>query len=300
METTRDVTRVLPFTIERSEDTGDGLTMVGYVAVFDQPTRIDSWEGKFDEVIRQGAFDESLARQTPVLMFDHGHHPLIGNIPIGRYDVARGDDHGVYVEARFHNNWLTEPIRDAIREKSITGMSFRFLGDSTVDRWTQRAGDVPLREILSTSVPEMGPVVFPAYKGTEVAVRAVEGVQELLRDAGDMGCAIPDDDQDIVQALMASSAEYLGLLAICAAVAQTPALVDWVNAELAEPQQDISELAAIAQALGPDPDPDMGRSQDRDVEPSSLSGGLGDEERDETPTDFGRANAVRLSRKTHV
>jgi hypothetical protein len=67
---------------------------------------------------------------------------------------------------------LTEPIRDAIRERSVTGMSFRFLSGETVDKWTDRKGDVPLREISSTVVPEMGPVVFPAYAGTEVGVRS--------------------------------------------------------------------------------------------------------------------------------
>lgn len=172
MDTPRELTRVLPFTVERSEDDGDGLTMVGYAAVFNQPARIDSWEGKFDEVILPGAFAASLERSLPVLQFDHGKHPLIGSIPIGRYTDVHEDERGLHVEARLHNNWLTEPIRDAIREKSITGMSFRFISAETKEKWTRRSGDVDLRQIISTSVPEMGPVVFPAYVGTEVGVRS--------------------------------------------------------------------------------------------------------------------------------
>ncbi len=162
----------MPFTVERSTEDGDGLTMSGYAAVFNQPARIDSWEGKFDEVILPGAFAETLRNRTPVLMFDHGHHPMIGSIPIGKITQAREDGHGLHVEARLANNWLTQPVRDAIKEGSVTGMSFRFLSDGTKDSWTERKGDVPLREISSTVVPEMGPVVFPAYAGTEVGVRS--------------------------------------------------------------------------------------------------------------------------------
>lgn len=167
----REATRRVPFEVRSTIEDGDGLTMTGYAAVFNQPARINSWEGEFDEIIRPGAFAASLARQTPVLMFDHGQHPLLGSIPIGRYTDVHEDDHGLHVEARFHENWLTEPIRDAIREGSISGMSFRFREPDDV--WTKRNGDVPLREITKASVPEMGPVVFPAYEGTEVGVRAL-------------------------------------------------------------------------------------------------------------------------------
>jgi HK97 family phage prohead protease len=186
-----DFVRSMPFTVERSEEDGDGLTMSGYAAVFNQIARIDSREGKFDEVILPGAFAESLRTQTPMLLFDHGHHPLVGSIPIGKYSDVREDGRGLHVEARLHNNWLTEPIRDAIRERSVTGMSFRFLSGETVDKWTDRKGDVPLREILSTVVPEMGPVVFPAYAGTEVGVRNIVPDFQEVADAEE---AVAQDD----------------------------------------------------------------------------------------------------------
>ena len=78
-----DLIRSVDFALVRSEDGGDGLTLEGYAAVFDSPTRIDSWEGQFDEVIQRGAFKKTLRERTPVLQFDHGQHPLIGSIPLG-------------------------------------------------------------------------------------------------------------------------------------------------------------------------------------------------------------------------
>jgi len=201
--TTQDVTRCLPFEIRSAQEDVDGLTMTGYAAVFNQTARIDTWEGQFDEVIRPGAFRDSLRERTPALMFDHGNHPLIGNIPIGRYSDVHEDDNGLHVTARFHNNWLTEPIRDAIRDGSVTGMSVRWFTDDVQDKWTRRSGKVPFREIMKATVPEMGPVVFPAYAGTDVAVRSLgaalrgldlppEELTDLLGLAQPI--ATPDDD----------------------------------------------------------------------------------------------------------
>ena len=52
---TESLIRSVPFEVIRSDDGGDGLTLTGYAAVFDTPTRIDSWEGCFDESIARGA-----------------------------------------------------------------------------------------------------------------------------------------------------------------------------------------------------------------------------------------------------
>ena len=172
MDFPRDnLTRSVPFTLERADPTeGDGLTLEGYGAVFDTPTRIDSWEGTFDEVISRGAFAKTIKERTPVVQFDHGHHPLVGSIPIGVPEVIREDAHGLFIRAKLHDNWLIEPVRDAIRDGSITGMSFRF---SVVKESEDSSGDLPLRTITEVKLYEVGPVVFPAYESTSVGVRSV-------------------------------------------------------------------------------------------------------------------------------
>ena len=145
MELQRDnLTRSVPFRLERATEDGDGLTLEGYGAVFDTPTRIDSWEGAFDEVIARGAFAKTLQERTPVIQFDHGHHPLVGSIPIGSPEILREDAQGLYVKARLHDNWLIQPVRDAIASGSIDGMSFRF---SVVKETVDESGDFPLRTV---------------------------------------------------------------------------------------------------------------------------------------------------------
>lgn len=162
--------RSVPFTLARTDEDTDGLTLDGYAAVFDSPTRIDSWEGLFDEQISRGAFAKTLSERAPVIQFDHGHHPLVGSIPIGTLDRAEEDAHGLHIVARLHDNWLIQPVRDAIRDGSITGMSFRF---SVVKETIDDSGDIPLRTITEVKLYEAGPVVFPAYTDTSVGVRSL-------------------------------------------------------------------------------------------------------------------------------
>jgi HK97 family phage prohead protease len=187
---TSDLCRSAPFELVREDgDPGDGRTFRGYAAMFNQPTTIDSWEGRFEEDIAPGAFKRTLRAQTPVLQFDHGSHPLIGSIPLGSVTEAREDDKGVFLEARMSDNWLIQPIRDAIAEGSVNGMSFRFSvirdkwvdADGTVLRTrdqilnaiSRTEGPMPRRTLLEVKAPEMGPVVFPAYAGTSATVRSV-------------------------------------------------------------------------------------------------------------------------------
>lgn len=186
-------------------DGGDGLTLEGYAAVFDTPTRIDSWEGTFDEQIAKGAFRKTIKERTPVLQFDHGRHPLVGSLPIGAIDALSEDDNGLFVRARLVDNWLVEPVRDAIANGSVDGMSFRF--EVVKDEWRSPDGklikpenvlsalwaadpeNVPQRTLREVKVPELGPVVFPAYESTSVGVRGAN--VELARFA-----ALLRDDPD--------------------------------------------------------------------------------------------------------
>lgn len=166
---------------------GDGRTLEGYAAVFDQPTEIDSYAGSFEEVIKRGAFERTLGQRMPVMQFDHGNDKRTGTIPIGAIKQLREDDDGLFVRARLFETERVEDIRQAIQSQAIRGMSFKFR--VMADRWIDRDGkkiasddladalDDPdrrpiRREIEEVDLFELGPVVFPAYDQTSVGVRA--------------------------------------------------------------------------------------------------------------------------------
>ena len=193
---TENLTRTVDFTPVRAQDDGDGLTLEGYGAVFNTPTRIDSWEGFFDEVIAPGAFKRTIGLKGPKgvrLQFDHGTHPLIGSIPIGVIQELREDVQGLYVKARLSDNWLVEPVRDAIRDGSVQGMSFRF---RVVREEIDESGDVPVRTLNEIELAEVGPVVWPAYEETSVGVRAREIASQLMD---------PEQRAEIARALLAGT-----------------------------------------------------------------------------------------------
>jgi uncharacterized protein len=156
--------RSVPFEVVRAKSDAGGLTFEGYAAVFDTPARINSWEGEFDEQIARGAFKDTLEQRMPVL----------GSMPLGTIRDAHEDDNGLFIRARLSDNWLIQPVRDAVRDQAVTGMSFRFLPpDRNEERWERRTGTVDLRTLLRLSVPELGPVVFPAYEPTTASVRSL-------------------------------------------------------------------------------------------------------------------------------
>ena len=230
-----ELRRETPFRLRAADDgeAGDGLTLDGYAAVFNRETTIDSWEGRFKERIAPGAMKKSFRENPPRVQFDHGRHPLIGSIPIGapergypreEVDPVLAPEGGAHVVARLHDNWLIQPVRDAIASLSIDGMSFRF---SVVrEQWHDATGkqirdeeelrallrrtwveDVPDDELLVRTlqelrVPELGPVVWPAYQDTSVGVRSQEVVIDLAR-LGD-----PEERNKLAQAvLMADRAD---------------------------------------------------------------------------------------------
>jgi HK97 family phage prohead protease len=161
----------------RATPSADGLTLDGYAAVFNEWTTIDSAEGSFREQIMPGAFKRTLDHRMPVLQFDHGSHPLIGSIPLGRITSIQEDSHGLRVKARLSDNWLVQPVRDAIRDGAIDGMSFRF--SVNADKVIEGRDGVLERSITEIALYEVGPVVWPAYEQTNVGVRSREAVDAL-------------------------------------------------------------------------------------------------------------------------
>ena len=182
-------------------DAGDGLTLDGYGAVFNRLTVIDSWEGRFREQIAPGAMKRSFRETPPKVQFDHGRHPMIGSIPIAELRSATEDSHpelapdgGAHIIARLHDNWLVEPVRDAIASGAVSGMSFRF--SVVQEAWSRADGspirddrdlaaelerairedlgedELPVRTLRQLKVPEVGPVTWPAYADTSVSVRS--------------------------------------------------------------------------------------------------------------------------------
>lgn len=194
--------RNAPFATRAAAEAGDGWTLDGYGAVFNRLTVIDSWEGMFREKIANRSMNRSFRESPPIVQFDHGRHPLIGSFPIAELVSVREDvdatlapEGGAHIIANIFRHLFFEPLREAIKAKAVSGMSFRF--EVVREKWETADGklirddeellaelrktwrgdvpedELPIRTLQELRVPEMGPVVWPAYADTSVGVRSI-------------------------------------------------------------------------------------------------------------------------------
>ena len=175
----------------RAAATGDGSTMHGHFAVFDQWAEIASRsEGHFLERIAPGAFAATLkARSGQVrVLYDHGADPQIGNKPLGVPTVLREDATGVYYEVDLFDSSYVNDLKPAIRTGQL-GASFRM--KVTGEDWSMptRSTDwnpdaIEERIITGVELYEFGPVTFPAYAEASVGLRSRtdEFIEHFLRD----------------------------------------------------------------------------------------------------------------------
>ena len=156
----------------RGEDDGDLGRLVGYAAVFNKDTVIDSWEGKFNERIAPGAFTKTLTERGDKVkvLFNHGFDPTIGDKPLGKPSRMEERNKGLWVEVPLDDTSYNKDLAASIRSGALDGMSFRF--SVTRDEWENEDDEMPSRTIRELKLYEFGPVTFPAYEATTAGVRA--------------------------------------------------------------------------------------------------------------------------------
>lgn len=162
----------------RTQDDTGGRTLVGYAAVFNSWTEIDSYEGRFMEAIDPAAFNRTLKNRAGKIkvLFDHGMDPHIGNKPLGKASVIKPDDTGLWTETPLAATSYNEDLRELIAVGAIDGMSFRMRVKH--DEWedhprasSHNPARLPERRIREVELFEFGPVTFPAYEATSAGVR---------------------------------------------------------------------------------------------------------------------------------
>lgn len=194
------ITRNCEFRAASNDGSGDGRNLSGYAAVFDTPTEINNFEGRFNEQIARGAFRKTLqGGKKPAMQWQHGRDSRVGQVPIGVFTGLSEDDHGLAVEGRLFDNAVVEPVRQAIESGAVSGMSFSFR--VVRDEWRDKNGKPvkgdeiyrllyepgdrgPLqRTIKEIQLFEAGPVLTPAYASTSVGVRSADELSDSERQA---------------------------------------------------------------------------------------------------------------------
>lgn len=155
------------------ETRAEGRKLVGYASVFDQETRISD----FDEVVRPGAFKNSLADGSDKLaLIDHDTGKVLARTKSGTLRLSE-DTRGLRYEIDVPNTTLGNDILAMAKRGDLGGASFAFSVPKGGESWN---GDK--RELRSVTLHEISIVQsFPAYSGTDVQARSKQSRTEQDR-----------------------------------------------------------------------------------------------------------------------
>ncbi len=150
---------------------GGKRTISGYAAVFNtESERLGGW---FVEVIRPGAFTNTLKTADVRCLFNHDPNHVLGRTASGTLTL-REDQRGLFMECTLPDTQTARDLAESIGRKDVSQQSFAFR--TVKDRWTY--SDDPakpaFRELLEAELFDVSPVTYPAYQDTDVGVRSIE------------------------------------------------------------------------------------------------------------------------------
>jgi HK97 family phage prohead protease len=143
-----------------------GNTLTGHAAVFNQETRIGDWY----EHVEPTFFDRPLReRQDTVLQAEHAGLPL-ARTTSGTLKLSK-DSTGLVFEADVAPTTTGADVRALVERGDLVACSFGF--SVAEDAWSVRKDGAQSRALVECErLWDISVVTFPAYAGTDVALRA--------------------------------------------------------------------------------------------------------------------------------
>ncbi|MEN6533759.1 MAG: HK97 family phage prohead protease [Bryobacteraceae bacterium] len=150
---------------------GDGQPKVleGYAAVFDRVTEL--WPG-MNEVIRKGAFSESLKRGDDVrALWNHDASLVLGRTKSGTLSLSEDDKGLLYRVLLNESDPEAMRVYGMIARGDVDQSSFGFMIPEDGERFVKDQNGARVREVLRADLFDVSPVTFPAYNDTVVMAR---------------------------------------------------------------------------------------------------------------------------------
>lgn len=133
-------------------------------------TEYELWPDAIERIM-PGAFTQALSREADIrALFNHEPSAMLGRTIAGSLQLEDSPK-GLLYHIKAPETQLGRDLLTLIGRGDINGSSFSF----TVKRENWRTeGDKQIREIQDVELYDVGPVTFPAYPDTTVAVRSHE------------------------------------------------------------------------------------------------------------------------------
>jgi len=185
--------RTLAFDELDVQERGAYVEFTGHAAVYDEETQFDiPGMGTIHEVIDRGAFRRVLATKPEVpMLYNHDPHAILADTGNGTMTLVE-DVRGLLVNARMdRSDPDVQRVVAKIASGLVRGMSFGFVAGRENQKIEHRNDGVLRRLSGFKKLLDVGPVVGPAYRGTDVAIRSAlmkfadssESLQQILMGA---------------------------------------------------------------------------------------------------------------------
>ncbi len=193
--------RFLPFEVR----------MVGDDAVVDAPKKISGhgsvWNTPADlyyfvELVKPGAFLESIAQDDIRCLFNHDSNLLLGRNKANTLRLFE-DEVGLGFECIPGD---TSVARDVVSHINRGDVSQCSIGFNALDEETYKQDGIWYREITKAKLWDVSPVTFPAFVQTDVSMRSAEMAVKRFRSG--------PEQSDQLAAIAAEAERTLGLSVI--------------------------------------------------------------------------------------
>lgn len=151
---------------------GAGLGFKGRAALYNKRTWIGPPKYGFWEEIVPGAFDRAITEDDVRFLVDHDPAKVLARMSNGTLRLAT-DKKGLNVDADMADVSYARDLAVLLERGDLGEMSFAFIPGT--EEWSTLKDGTDLRRLVDfEEVLDVSAVAFPAYDGTEAALRAVE------------------------------------------------------------------------------------------------------------------------------
>jgi HK97 family phage prohead protease len=165
--------------------------ITGYAAVFGKQS-VDL--GGFIEVIEPGAFARALDEKHDVrCLKNHDPNLVLGRTKSGTLTLEQNGK-GLKFTVKPGDTQTARDTAEEIARGDIDGCSFAFR--TLVDEWDYDQ-DPPLRTLKDMELFDVGPVTYPAYPDTSVAMRSLAAVQKRVEPSGEAPVEKPAEPEPV-------------------------------------------------------------------------------------------------------
>ena len=138
----------------------------GHAAVFNEEADI---AGLFLERVAPGAFAESITKDDVRALFNHDPNFVLGR-SIAKTLELKEDEKGLAISIVPPDTQFAKDLVVSMRRGDISQMSFGF--QVLDEEWRKgENGGMDVRTLKKVRLFDVSPVTFPAYEGTDIAVR---------------------------------------------------------------------------------------------------------------------------------